>query len=63
MVADSLKVCAHCRHSFKLRATEDICFYAHWVDKYFLVDVLLIVEGYTVMCPLYQEVYMVELVV
>lgn len=55
---NDLKVCSHCES--EVRVSEDIVFYTHWVGDYFLIDVLLIVEGYRVMHPLFQEVYISE---
>jgi len=36
------KVCSHCRRDFRVRVSDDIGFYGHWVGDYFLIDVVLV---------------------
>ena len=56
----NLEVCPHCRRDFKVRVSEDIGFYAHWVGNYFLIDVVLILSEARSWFVLYREVYVVE---
>ncbi len=54
------KVCSRCFRNLRICVSDDIVFYFHWVGDYFLIDVLLYVEGYTCYRPLHQEAYILE---
>ena len=55
-MSDCVEVCSHCRHSFTFRADAIIGFYAHWDGDYYLIDVVLFVEGSRLSVRLYGEV-------
>ena len=48
-------VCAHCRSEFLRRLSDDVGLIAHWVNDYYLVDIVLIFEKRSL--TLYREVY------
>lgn len=58
----NLKVCPRCRRDFRVRVSDDIIFYAHWVGDYFLFDVVLIVPEVSglFLKVLYREVHVYE---
>lgn len=57
---DELEVCVHCRHNFLFCVSDDIGFRFHWFGDYYLVDVVLFVEGSCFFPVLFREVYAVE---
>ena len=62
-MSDCLEVCGHCRRSFMVRFRDftDVGFYFHWVDDYFLIDVVMFLEGFrSKMHVLYSRVYVIE---
>jgi len=58
---DSLEICSHCSRTPKgVRLSSDIGVLFHWKGDYFLVDVVLFVEGSQGWLVLYREAYVVE---
>jgi hypothetical protein len=56
-MSDCLEVCSHCRRDFRVRVSDDIRFYFHWVGDYFLIDVVLLVPEASISSVLYRRVY------
>jgi hypothetical protein len=55
-----LHLCSHCRRNFKYRVSEDTGLYAHWVDNFYLIDVVLLLGVDSRVLPvLFREVYQV----
>jgi len=57
-VCFDLEVCSHCRRSFRVKVSDDIGFYFHWVSDYYCIDVVLFVDG--VCSVLYGMVFVAE---
>jgi len=57
MKNDSVKVCPHCRHDLSIRVSDDFGFRFHWVDDFYLIDVILCFLDIRKMHVLYREIY------
>lgn len=56
----AVKVCSHCRRDYKLRVSDCIRIFAHWVGDYYFVDIGMVFEGCHGLLVLYREVYVAE---
>lgn len=54
---DSVKVCSCCKHEFRIRVSDDIGFHAYWIGNHYLIDVVLLISEFSVVCLLYRRVY------
>ena len=52
---NELEVCSHCRLEFTYRLVDDIGLYVHWVDDWYLIDIVLIFEKRSFI--LFREVF------
>ena len=57
MIDNSVKVCVHCRHDFRVRFSEDIGLYAHWRGDWYFVDVVLLFSGGLLGFTLFREAW------
>jgi hypothetical protein len=57
---DKIRICPHCPHDFQVKVSDDNVFYFHWVGKYYVFEVGLLVEGARLAPILYRRVYVSE---
>jgi len=54
------KICPHCRRNLNIRVGDGFGFHFHWVDDFYLIDVVLYFPDIRKVHVLYREVYVVK---
>jgi len=57
---DFLDICPRCRFDFKVKVSEDIGFWFHWVENFYCIDVDLLIEEANCVVWLFSMVYVLK---